>query len=496
MRSSLPLQERAAPAYCLLIALAVGIVVSVNLITPLLHDNLAIYWVWADQFTAELARGSAYPRWLALSNGGLGAPVFYFYPPLAFYVTAAFGLLGLSTYASLMGAFVVALALSGIACWHWLEGHSNHPLLGSAFFMVAPYHLFDFAVRGGIAECLAFGFIPLVGMGLRRISKSEGGIFLTATAYAAMICSHLPLALLVSLLLIAPYALIHPARLRVFTLAVAAGLGLAAIYLVPALALQPYHDVDKLSRLPNLRTDYWSIYAGHWNDGTYVAVFLMLAATLAAAAPLALLRRSGWALYAMTMSIIVAGIVPLLWSLPLLRSVQFPWRALPIAEFALATALAQLPRRPGREAWVAALPLLVSAILLAGFQPRQNDVARLRAMHPDVYEYLPKGALQGDATNVRLKDLLASRLPPPRVPGMVVEPTFYFPAWSCGEPEPRTLLLMHAPGCTPRLRWTWPERVGATISAATALLLLLWALIASARAGAGISAGYRRAMPS
>jgi hypothetical protein len=59
---------------------------------------------------------------------------------------------------------------------------------------------------------------------------------------------------------------------------------------------------------------------------------------------------------------------------------------------------------------------------------------------------------------------------------MVVEPIFYFPAWSCGAPEPRTQLLMHRPDCQPRLVWTLPERIGAAISAGFALLLLAFGL--------------------
>jgi hypothetical protein len=69
-------QERGWIAYPLLILLGILLVVPANLGPPLLHDSFEIDWVWADQFTAELARGNLYPRWLPLSNDGLGSPVF------------------------------------------------------------------------------------------------------------------------------------------------------------------------------------------------------------------------------------------------------------------------------------------------------------------------------------------------------------------------------------------------------------------------------------
>ena len=58
----------------------------------MLHDSFWIDHVWASQFTALLREGVIYPRWLPWSHEGLGSPVFYYYPPLAFYLTGAFGL--------------------------------------------------------------------------------------------------------------------------------------------------------------------------------------------------------------------------------------------------------------------------------------------------------------------------------------------------------------------------------------------------------------------
>lgn len=467
-----PWQDRRGIAYAVLLILAVVLVLPANRHGPLLYDSWAIDWVWADQFTAELAKGDLYPRWLPLSDGGLGSPVFYFYPPLAFDLTGLFGLDGFSTYASIVAAFAAAFALSGIGCWHWLKGRTNHPLLAAAFFMAAPYHLFDFVVRGALAESVAIALIPPVAIGLRRVAEGRRGVLLLAVSYGALIGTHLPLALLVSVLLIAPYALLHRQRLLAFAAAVASGIGVAAIYLVPAFTLEPYRDMGQLYRTPNLTTAYWRITQAHWSDPTYLGVFAIIGAIIIAAMLPAVRRRDGWAMYAIAIAVIVSGLVPLIWSLPLLRDVQFPYRALPLAEFGLATALARLRRPPALGALTLAPALLLSLVILPGFNMPNDDLRQLKRSHPDVYEYLPKGVMKPGQTSATLHDLIAARLPPPHVPGMRVEPRFFFPSWSCGAEEPRTQLLMHRPSCTPHIVWTWGEKLGAAISVLAGLMLL------------------------
>jgi len=388
-----------------------------------------------------------------------------------------FRLSGLTTYWSLIATFGSAFAASGFACWHWLKGRSNYPVLAAAFFMAAPYHLFNYTDRGALAESVATVFIPLIAISLRRVAKRRGGIVSAALAYAALICTHLPLALLVSIFLIAPYVLLHRARIVEFVAAIVAGIGLAAICLVPALTLAPYHDVAQLYRAPDLRTDYWSLFSGHWNDVTFTMVFVIAVAIVAAAALPALRQRDRWAVHALAVALVAIGAIPFVWSLPLLKDIQFPFRVLPIAEFGLATALARLPRNPGLSAAMAALPLAVSLMVLPGFHTVSSDLGRLQSVHPDVYEYLPKGVMKPGQTSARLSDVLATRVPPPHVAAMIVEPHFYFPAWSCGRVEPRTQLLMHDAACAPRIVWTTAEKIGAAISLLAGLFLLVLAVL-------------------
>ena len=117
-----------------------------------LNESFWIDWVWLDQFAKQIGQGILYPRWLPLSHGGLGSPVFYYYPPLAFHVGSVFALAGLSTYASLIALFFAAYALSGLAMYAWLRNVAERPLLGALIYVGAPYHAFNFYSRGAIAD--------------------------------------------------------------------------------------------------------------------------------------------------------------------------------------------------------------------------------------------------------------------------------------------------------------------------------------------------------
>jgi uncharacterized membrane protein len=317
-------------------------------ITPMrVYDSFWINWVWADQFTEQLRRGIIYPRWLPSSHGGLGSPVFYYYPPLSFHVTGLIGLSGLTTYASIIVAFGFGFILSGIAMYEWLLGWTNRPLAGALFYMAAPYHVLDFYTRGALAEFMAIGLIPLVALGVRR-SVTEGRPTMLALAYGALILTHLPLALLTSLFLVAPYGLFvarkTPGALFGLGVTLGLGIGLAGIYLIPALALESYRDADQLWKFASLRASNWSVL--RWNvpgppEGMRAIIAQIVLVIGLPGLFLMAVRRSGWSAYGALCCALAAGLIPALWDLPLTRAVQFPFRILPLAEFGLVTGLAR-----------------------------------------------------------------------------------------------------------------------------------------------------------
>lgn len=491
----------------LIVAVAMILMVPAWLAEPLVRDSFWIDFVWADQFSAQLRDGILYPRWLPQSHDGLGAPVFYFYPPLAFYLTGLFSLLGLSTYASVIAAFGAALAASGMAMFVWLKGWTRHPLLGALLYIAMPYHIVDFYNRGALAEFCAYALIPLVAIGLRRAARSRR-FSLLALAYAALIMTHLPAALLTSIFFIMPYSLYLGSRdrqaLAPLLMGGIFGIGIATLYLLPMLVLQPHVALETMVMRADLEAANWSLLTpDRWPSVEGVHLMLLLAGSLIWGAVILLCaRRDIWALAALIYIVILLGLIPGLWSLPLLAKVQFPWRMLMLAEFVIVTAIARTRLRPVLLA-LAVMPMLMLSVALMPRQPAATaDVLDdYRAHHPDVIEYLPKGApFNEEGYSKWALELARDHRRDFRVGGDIIAADFYFPAWqvSCDgrlvstRADPTTKLLRWTgETCEARIGWTWSERVGTAIS----LLCLGLLALLSARAHKGkVRTGLRLAV--
>ena len=471
-------------AYALFAALAVLFVMPAVVAPPMTHDSFWIDVSWSQQFTALLRGGNLYPRWLPWSYGGLGSPAFYYYAPLSFHLAGLFGLIGLSTYKALLAAFGAAWFASGATMYGWLKGRTRAPLIGALLYMVLPYHVMDFYARGALAEFCAFAVAPLVATGLRD-AVERGNSVRFGLAYAALIMTHLPTAVIVSVLLIAPYALwsARTDKSRLFPVARGAALGLAgaAIYLIPALTLQSHSSVGALWDAKFLNPTNWSLlHPELWVSKSYVLLFAGLAGAIAVASFLLSVRQwSFWSTWTIAICLIVAGLLPGFWSLPVIKAVQFPWRALLLAEFGLATLAASWRGSPV-VLTAAPLPLLLFSLVMATpANPMHGEPMRPLPTGDvqDVIEYLPPGAVGPDRTP-RDALLIQAKTAAHAHPGS----TFPYPSVQaiCGSkpaslvPNPDSGLLLSAPqGCQLTVKRLPAEWAGLAVS------LLAWAAMAA-----------------
>lgn len=493
---------------------------------------------WAAQFAEQVRAGVAYPRWMPDSFAGLGSPAFYFYPPLPFWIdavvsVASFNLLSVPWRLAVTSALI--LWASGLAMRGWLlaaTGERTTALAGAIAYMAAPYHLLDHYLRGAFAEFTAYALLPLVMLGLHRIRERQSrGLPLLALAYAGLIASHLPTALLCSITVIPAYVLVMartPTSLLRCALGGVLGVGLSAIYLLPALQLQEWISADQLwTRF--YRPENWLVLAPErWVDDRTMHIIASLAlalAVLAAGLCVALLQMAAddprrrplglWIGVGLGGLVLLAGVVPWFWDLPLVGKVQFPWRLMLVVEFALVTALCLIPFRSLRRvvvyffaaAGVAAVPAVTSLVEDAG-QRIAHALGGAPLERHDVKEYQPRGFT---AAGPRYADLGLERFkdvppiactPAARVcrvetgahgrlrievtadrPTTVVLRRFFFPAWRLdnGLPlaasEPLRLVSFTVPagdmamhldrGMLPAERW------GLAISGLSLLALLL-----------------------
>jgi hypothetical protein len=448
---------------------------------------------WAEQFSEQFRTGILYPRWMPESFDGLGGPAFYFYPPLPFWIDALLSVFTgnvLSVSWRLSIAFALLLGGSGLAMHAWLRSIVGRrtAMIGALAYMAAPYHLFDHYIRGAYAEFAAYAVLPLVILGIGRMAgRQRGGIALLAVAYAALALSHLPTALLISVTAVPCYVLFCAWRIGdrqairfLLRCAVAGvlGLGLAAIYLVPALSLQDDISAEQLW-MPGYRVDTWFLLFMPKNlirsDYVMLIVDSISAACVLAAVGvmIGLLRgKEGagqrreaafWASLCLACLLLMSGLVPWFWeAVPLVWRTQFPWRLLMVVEFAMVTALCLMPwatlDRSARLVFAAAMIALVPAIvaMVDGTVGRIDLALNGEILPPqDVKEYLPAGYPQ--RSNTAFNDLglePLKELPPitctplPRLcradqerfgamrievesdePIKVVVRRFFFPAW-------------------------------------------------------------------
>jgi len=543
------------PAFLLLVAAVVLLAPSLifgNLISHSSPQNLT----WAEQFAAQFRGGIPYPRVLPGSFDGLTAPTFYFYPPLAFWVDA---LVSVATFNVIPTSYRLSLSsllllwASGMAMRFWLKGEATSPraaLWGALAYMAAPYHLLDHYYRGAYAEFAAFAVLPLVALGVRRIANGERwGPAVLALSYAALPMAHLPTALLVSATMLPAYVLYRgwrfgdTARAARFFIRCAVsgilGLGIAAVYLLPALTLQDWispevlwardYVVDKWFLLTPDRwprpIDMMLIIAACAVAYALAAVGVMVAATRVGELAGARMEATFWATLSLVCLILVAGAVPWFWQLPFVAKVQFPWRLMSVVEFATVTALCcvswPLRSRVANYLVVAAIVVLVPGVgeMTAGIGLR-IDVSRSQADVPaDVKEFLPAGyPLKPGGSYAELNLEPVRDLPPaactptPRIcrassegfdrlrieldadaPTTVVLRRFYYPMWRLDPElplvvtEPLRLVSFRAPSgrkvySLERVA-VREERVGWAISALALVLLLVWS---------GVEWGIRR----
>lgn len=436
-------------------------------------DSVSYNIVWADQFREQFRSGELYPRILNHSWSGLGSPTFYFYPPLYFWALslvdlATFGLLPTERLVSLSSlAFVMG---SGLAMRRWLVafGGPGAALLGAVAYMLAPYHLFDIFARGAVAEAAAYAFLPLILIALRALDQGgRSAVALLALCYAGLVLTHLPAALLTTLFVIPPFVLFQAGRSplgrwRYASRALSGGLlglGLAAIYLIPALTLLDHVSSQALFSAYYAPKNWFFWRPDAWpTSGSMVIIVPVAAASLLLSAAGAWSGRKGplrsdagvWFGICAVASLMIAGLVPLLWELPLLAQVQFPWRLLFIAEFAAITALvAGKPPLKNPLLLSGALPAVAAASLslsLVPFAAREaaadhgRMIAEIRTDYRDAPEYLPAGFPipmnpQGGADRRRVVLPVSASLTGGRIavdaaaPRQVEAPLFYFPSW-------------------------------------------------------------------
>ncbi len=215
--------------------------------------------------------GIWWPRWSPDFAFGYGYPFFNIYGLFSHFLAELllhFG--GLSHTAAVEGVFVISIVASAAAMYLFVRDWAGRSaaLIAALVYTYLPYHLLNLYVRANLAESMAFVWLPLclwcVHMAARR--PAYGWVVGAAIAYAGlMLTSNLVVTIFTPLLavylLVTSFVFSAPPKGERVTagrrlwlwvkrawlpgLGLLAGLGLSAVFWIPAFLEQRYVRVDQ-----------------------------------------------------------------------------------------------------------------------------------------------------------------------------------------------------------------------------------------------------------
>ena len=373
---------------------------------------------WFDCLTSW-RHGILYPHWAASANFGAGEPRFIFYPPLSWMLGAALGLILPWQFVPVILTFLF-LAATGLAtrALARLMLDDGAATLAGCAALFSGYALFTAYERTAFGELSGGFWIPLLLLFLLRDRTPSASAFRhafdgsaapLALVLAGCWLSNAPLGLMACYLLAAiavAAALLARswAPLLRSTVAAILGIGLASIYLLPAVIEQRWADIRQATDDPGEKIENSWLFARHANPAlashdTVLHKVSMIAATMLAVALICLLvcwlrgklspenqtglRRWWLSLAAIPFAILFLQLpisLPLWNLLPRLRFLQFPWRWMVVLEAPMAIffAAALWPARRWLRGAVIAVcaAFFVAATVFTArglFQPCDNE---------------------------------------------------------------------------------------------------------------------------
>jgi hypothetical protein len=385
--------------------------------------------------------GLFYPHWSPSANFGAGEPRFVFYPPLTWMLGAALGLALPWQFVPMALTFLLlagtGLATRALARQTLSDGAAT---LAGCAALFSGYALFTAYERSAFGELSGGMWIPLVLLLILRDRNSsdsagkralDGSTLPLALVMAGAWLSNVPLGVMASYLLAAvalATALLKKSWAPVLRAAVGAalGIGLAALYLIPATLEQHWVDIRQAIDDPGLLIENSWLFARHANpmlelhDVELHRVSLIATGMIAVALIGVLVswlrgslstQRNWWIPLALIPIVILFLQFPIslpVWNLlPKLRFLQFPWRWLVVLEAPMAIFFASAVWCAGRWRRVAVAALcavfFLTATVAAGrlfFQVCDDedavqgtlDVYRSGAGFLGTDEYEPPGA--------------------------------------------------------------------------------------------------------
>ena len=328
------------------------------------NSDLANHYHFALPFYEAIQRGDIHPGWLASPNFGYGDAVVRFYPPALYYLLAAGRAITGNWYAGSLFVITLISALGSLGAYFWARSYvpRNVAIWAGLFYALMPYHLSEVYQAAQLAEFAAGAALLFALAFTKRVCderrwRDVAGL---AIAYAALILSHLPLAVFGSLTLLLYGSMnlaigrseidsdrVTAGRLRTIAklaVAVLLGLGASAFYWVTMVSEMKWIVADGSNPDPLLdyrRNFVFSTFSGEKHETLWWMAMLSIATVLMCVPAVAaflkaeqLKRRRSLIAIAITLGfsfLMSTAISKPVWAIvPYLRMTQHPFRWLAV----------------------------------------------------------------------------------------------------------------------------------------------------------------------
>jgi 4-amino-4-deoxy-L-arabinose transferase-like glycosyltransferase len=317
--------------------------------------DLANHFRFVQPFYESIRSGSLHPGWLAESNDGFGDPRFRFYPPGLYYLLVAARMLTGNWYAGTILSLVFLSVLGGLGAYFWgrVFFEPKTAMWAGIIYAMAPYRLNEVYQASLLSEYAACAILPFAFAFVDRVCRRKNAwdIAGLAASYAALILTHLPVAVIGSISLLI-YALLRlerkglPATLLRLGLGVLLAIAASAFFWATMLAELSW--IKGNSKEPGSYYDYHVNFvfspAAMVNKNTWTANLLAVALIGFLLPAIAFIHRffkngqrdlrAVWLLLVLSFLMATELSRPIWAIVPKLSEIQFPWRWLTITSLA------------------------------------------------------------------------------------------------------------------------------------------------------------------
>ena len=328
-------------------------------------------------------------RFSGYLNFQYGYPLFNFAYPLPYYFGLIFVFLKMGFVGSIKILFSLSVIFSFISMYllssnFWKNKWAG--LISGIFYLYVPYRIVDLYVRGSIGESLSFVLFPLILLGIKKIyeSKDLKYFFATSAFFALLVATHNIMTVLFGLIifLIVVVSLLYKKFNFVFRLfgSLVFSMCLSAFFWIPAIFEK---NLILLSKIPIADRNLYfvkplDLVIPKWGYGTptdpngfgyQLGIPQLLALGFVISFFILKFKKesqrkvlSFLIISTLVISFLMFSASSILWHLPLLSEINYPWTVLSILIFLVALIVGYLGKL-GKKFTILAIILSLSAVV-------------------------------------------------------------------------------------------------------------------------------------